>query len=165
MLTWGDIGRDNIDETMGDNLIGIMMKLSCNRSQWSDMIKGGLFHWVLTHMEEVEYSASKYHVTMMTGLFRNLLKGQNINDLSPIEIQKSIVLLGKTSLVYHFFSNNVLSVSGRYLDTENSSAKRYICDSLMTLFQKREIVTAAKQLNFSKIIEEHMSVSSAYIPN
>lgn len=95
MLTWGDIGRDNIDPIMGDNLIGIMMKLSRSRFHRSDMIKNGLLRWLLKHMEEQEYSTSKYHLQCMAGLLRNLLRGYNLDDLSPIEIQKLIVLLGE----------------------------------------------------------------------
>lgn len=95
MLTFGDIGRDNIDSIMGDNLIGIMMKLSFNRFHRSDMIKNELFRWLLKRMEEEEYSATKYHLQCMAGLMRNLLRGYNLENLSSIEIQRLIVLLGK----------------------------------------------------------------------
>lgn len=99
MLTWGDIGRHNIDPIMGDNLIGIMMKLSSSRFQRSDMIKNGLFRWLLQHMEAEEYSMSKYHLQCMAGLLRNLLRGYNLDDLSTIETRKLIVLLGELSFV------------------------------------------------------------------
>lgn len=95
MLIWGEIGRHNIDSNMGDNLIGIMMKLSWNRFHRSDMIKNGLFRWLLQHMEEEEYSASKYHLQCMTGLLRNLLRGYNLENLSSTEMQKLIILLGE----------------------------------------------------------------------
>lgn len=94
MLTWGDVGRTNIDPMMGDNLIGIMMKLSCSRFQRSDMIENGLLRWLLQHMADVEYSSSIYHRQCMTGLLRNLLRGYNLDDLSPTELQNLIVLLG-----------------------------------------------------------------------
>ncbi len=80
---------------MGDNLIGIMMKLSSSRYQRTDMIKNDLFRWLLQHMEEEEYSASKYHLQCMAGLLRNLLRGYNLENLSPLEMKKLIVLLGE----------------------------------------------------------------------
>lgn len=95
MLTWGDIGRDNIDRIMGDNLMGIMMKLSGSRFQRKDMLKNGLIPWLLQHMQEEEYSASKYHLQCMVGLLRNLLRGSNLENFSSTETDKLIVLLGK----------------------------------------------------------------------
>lgn len=95
MLTWGDIGRDNIDKIMGDNLMGIMMKLSLSRFQRTDMIDNGLMPWLLQHMEEEEFSASKYHLQCMTGLLRNLLRGFNLESFSTMEQEKIIVLLGE----------------------------------------------------------------------
>lgn len=94
-LTWNEIGRDNIDPIMGDNLIGLMMKLSCSRFQRTDMIKNGLLRWLLQRMEEEEYSTSKYHRQCMTGLMRNLLGGYNLDNLSSTEVRKLIVLLGE----------------------------------------------------------------------
>lgn len=105
MLTWGDIGRDNVDPIMGDNLIGIMMKLSCSRFQRSDMIKNGLVRWLLQRMEEDEYSATKYRLQCMAGLLRNLLRGYNLDDLSPIEMQRLIVLLGEWRLKTSCYGN------------------------------------------------------------
>ncbi|XP_037048678.1 uncharacterized protein LOC119083142 [Bradysia coprophila] len=137
MLTWGDIGRDNIDQIMGDNLMGIMMKLSLNRFQRTDMIKNGLISWLMQHMEGEEYSASKYHLQCMAGLLRNLLQGFNLENFSSSEMQKMIVLLG------------------RFLEHENEIAKRYVCDSLMILFQNINCVTSAKNLNFQRVIQEH----------
>lgn len=94
LLTWGDIGRDDVDAIIGDNLIGIMMKLSYDRFQCSDMLKNGLLRWLMQHMQDVEYSTSKYHLECMTELLRNLLRENDIGDLSHKEIHKLIVLLG-----------------------------------------------------------------------
>ncbi|KAJ6648883.1 LisH domain-containing protein ARMC9, partial [Pseudolycoriella hygida] len=138
-LIWGEIGRDNIEKSTGDNLVGIMTKLSYSRFQCSDMIKNGLLSWLVKHMEEVEYSLSKYHLQCVTALLRNLLRGCNLDNLIPIEITKLIVLLG------------------RYLDTENATAKSFIYDSLGILFQNEKIVKASKELNFQRIIEDHLT--------
>lgn len=56
------------------------------------------------------------------------------------------------------YTRLIFDVSGRYLDTENVTAKRYICDSLITLFRSIKHVTSAKELNFQRVIEGHLTV-------
>lgn len=95
LLIWGEPGREHIEDSMADNLIAVMMKLSLNRFQCTDMLKKGSLEWLLNHMEGVEYSASKYHLECMTGLLRNLLREEKAMDISSIEPQKIIVLSGE----------------------------------------------------------------------
>lgn len=68
-------------------------------------------------------------------------------------------------LVCDFLLYTNVVISGRYLDTEDGTAKRYICDALMILFQNLQNVASAKELNFQRVIEEHATVCPVFAPD
>lgn len=83
-----------IYDSTADNLIAVMMKLSLNPFQLHDMLENGTLHWLIDHMEEVEYSASTYHLECMTDLLRMLLNVENSSELAFVNVTQLIVVLG-----------------------------------------------------------------------
>lgn len=94
LLTWSS--TELIYDSMADNLIAVMKKLSLNAVQRDDMLEKGLLQWLINHMEIVEFSASTFHMECMTDLLRMLLNVENSTELSFVNVPHLMVVLGET---------------------------------------------------------------------
>lgn len=116
-----------------------MMKLSLNRFQRADMLKKGLVKWLLNHMEDVEYSATKYHFEYMTALLMILFThpfGTNIT----------------------FSLRSTLGLLARYLQINIPVSKTYIRAALLSMLKNAKIAGCARTMNFDDIIESGLKV-------
>lgn len=102
LLTWSR--TELINDSMADNLMAVMKKLSLNPFQLHDMLEKGLLQWLIDRMEEVEFSASTYHLECMTDLLRMLLNVENSTERSSVNVSQLIVVLGEELTSWPNFS-------------------------------------------------------------
>lgn len=100
LLTWNS--TEMMYDSMADNLIDAMKKLSLNKCQLNDMLEKGLLQWLINHMKEVESSASTSHVECMTDLLRMLLNAESSTDCSFVNVPLLVVVLGEHVLTASF---------------------------------------------------------------
>lgn len=98
ILTWKN--SEVMYESMVDNLIAVMMKLSLNQFQRCDMLEKGLLQWLINHMEKVEFSASTFHLECMTDLLRMLMTVENSIEFSHVKVPQLIIVLGKMLTIF-----------------------------------------------------------------
>lgn len=96
LLTWNS--TEMIYDSMADNLIDAMKKLSLNKHQLDDMLEKGLLQWLVNHMKEVESSASTSHMECMTDLLRMLLNVENSTESSFVNVPLLVIVLGEQLL-------------------------------------------------------------------
>lgn len=156
LLTWSKI--EQIYESMADNLMAVMMKLSLNHFQRCDMLRNGLLQWLINHMEEVEFSASTFHLECMTDLLRMLMEVDSLSEFSFVKIPQLIIVLGEE---LELFPDSLCSYSFlvRYLNIENEYVKINICHALRALLQNRTAIEIGNKIHLHRIIQDHIKVS------
>lgn len=145
-LVWGEtsygdilVYRGDIDVNVAENLMAALMKLSLQPQQRHDMINKGLIKWLIKHMEDVEYSASRYHHEHMCALF--MILSQHHSSLA--HIGDKVVL--------------VLSLLVRYLRQPPEMAatyQPYVRVGLIELLKDYRIAGCAKSIYFSEVIRQ-----------
>lgn len=142
-LVWGEntyaqpfsyVDRNYIDCQTSDMLIASMMKLSLNSWQRKDMVRKGLLKWLVNHLEDVECSASAYHLEYGTALLMMLLTYQYSPEF----------ILDK--------SRQLLALFARFLNNDVNTCWPYIRAALMALFRNHKIVNNARSMNFDEIL-------------
>lgn len=102
LLTWS--GNEQIYDSMAENLMDALKKLSLDQFQRRDMLEKGLLQWLINHMETVEHSASMAQMECMTDLLRVLINVENSTEFASVNVPHLIVVLGKIFLMLHTFS-------------------------------------------------------------
>lgn len=105
LLTWSS--SEMMYDSMADNLMDAMKKLSLDKLQLYDMLEKGLLLWLINHMENVEFSASAFHIECATDLLRMLMNVANSIEVSSVP--HLIVVLGEKRIyccdqrsIFHF---------------------------------------------------------------
>ncbi|XP_037051567.1 uncharacterized protein LOC119085308 isoform X2 [Bradysia coprophila] len=140
LLTWS--GKEQIYDSMADNLIDALKKLSLNELQRRDMLNKGLLQWLINHMEMVEHTASIVHMECMTDLLRVLTNVENTTGFASVNVPHFIV------------------VSVRYLNVANEYVQVNVGQVLRTLFLNDSAVAIGNTINLHRIFRNLLKKAS-----